>query len=139
MDSLQKEIGKRLKEIRKIYLDGTSVSARQLAENIGETKDNIANYENGKANVPNRVMIALYNKGFNPVYILTGENSMFADNTAGKALNAIIKEKNKSNVKRILKISDEQDKIIEFVEKQKPLKAAAGNMIKNKKGTNIRK
>ena len=53
---------------------------------MGETKDNIANYENGRAYIPNRLLIALYERGFNPIYILSGEGSIFASNGRGRAL-----------------------------------------------------
>lgn len=86
MTETKKEIGKRLRRIRNIFLEGGKVSARQFADALGETKDNIANYENGRAHIPNRLLIALYERGFNPIYILSGEGSLFATNTQGRAL-----------------------------------------------------
>lgn len=80
----QKEIGKRLREIREKHYAKFKLSLSDFAEELNEKMFNIANYEAGKANLPNRVLVALYDKGFNPSYILTGEGSIFADNDAGK-------------------------------------------------------
>ena len=80
----QKEIGKRLKEIREKHYAKFKLSLTDIAEELSEKMFNIANYEAGKANLPNRVMVALYDKGFNPSYILTGEGSIYANNAAGK-------------------------------------------------------
>lgn len=76
-----------------MFLEGDKVSTRQFANAVGESKDNIANYENGRANVPNRLLLALYHRGFNPVYIITGEGDIFADNKQGRALKHLIKTK----------------------------------------------
>lgn len=80
----QKDIGKRLKEIREKHYAKFKLSISDFAEELNEKMFNIANYEAGKANLPNRVLVALYDKGFNPSYILTGEGSLFADNYAGR-------------------------------------------------------
>ncbi len=71
MDDLKKNIGRRLKEVRLFAFDGMTVS--QFAELLHEKSANISNYEQGKANIPNRVLVELYYKGINPIYILTGE------------------------------------------------------------------
>ncbi len=84
MKNLQIDIGSRLKEIRTRYYSKHKLSVADFAEELAESKFNIANYERGIANVTNKVLVALYEKGFNPTYILTGEGSIFADNTAGK-------------------------------------------------------
>lgn len=80
----QKDIGKRLRLIREKHYAKFKLSLSDFAEELNEKMFNIANYEAGKANLPNRVLVALYDKGFNPSYILTGEGSIFADNDAGK-------------------------------------------------------
>jgi len=80
----QKEIGKRLKEIREKHYAKFKLSISDFAEELNEKMFNIANYEAGKANLPNRVLVALYDKGFNPSYILTGEGTLFADNYIGR-------------------------------------------------------
>ncbi|MFC2131173.1 helix-turn-helix domain-containing protein [Bacteroidota bacterium] len=93
MNDLKNSIGKRLREIRNIFLEGDKVSSRQFANALGETKDNIANYENGRANIPNRLLLKLYERGFNPIFILSGEGSMFAENENGDTLKERIETK----------------------------------------------
>ena len=119
MEVLQKEVGQRLREVREIFYEGNKLSARLFANTLGETKDNIANYENGKANIPNRLLIALYYKGFNPVYILTGEGSVFADNERGKELFKMNGKKNKlkGNVSSIFKPDTERINIRGIIRK----------------------
>jgi hypothetical protein len=89
----QNEIGLRLRTIRDQYLIGIKISTNQFAELVGEPKHNIAAYESGKANIPNRVFVALYDKGINPIYILTGEGSVYAPNKAGTTLSESLKGK----------------------------------------------
>lgn len=84
MNNLQTEIGKRLQEVRNIYNSGYKAGIEQFAAELGENKFNISNYEHGKANVPPRIFVALFEKGFNPVYILTGSGDIFADNENGR-------------------------------------------------------
>ncbi len=86
MKSEQKDIGNRLKEIRKIFNNGYKCSLEQFSELLGESKFNIANYEQGKANIPNRTINALYAIGINPIYIISGEGDKFAPNLKGKDL-----------------------------------------------------
>ena len=88
----QIEIGKRLREVRLNYLENIKLSIPDFAIELGESKYNIANYERGIANIPNRLLVSLYEKGFNPIYILTGEGSMFADNKTGKLRFSKIKQ-----------------------------------------------
>jgi transcriptional regulator with XRE-family HTH domain len=102
MDEIKKTIGKRLREIRAVFLEGDKVSGRQFANALGETQDNIANYENGRASIPNRLLLRLYERGFNPVYLLSGEGSIFADNHSGRALRE--KVNNKKN--KMAKVHD---------------------------------
>ena len=129
---MQKEVGQRLREVRDIFYEGNKLSARLFANTLGETKDNIVNYENGKANIPNRLLIALYYKGFNPIYILTGEGSIFADNERGRELFKIIEKKNKlkGNVTSVLKPEFSQVNIDELYEKFAEISAAAGDIMK---------
>ncbi len=84
MVELNKLIGERLKIIRFIFNEGGKLSAEQFAFLVGETKDKILNYELGRASVPIRMLYELYRRGINPTYIITGEGSMFAENSAGK-------------------------------------------------------
>lgn len=131
MDNIQKIIGDRLREIRDIIFEGGRISARQFAVAVGETKDNIANYENGRANVPNRLLVALYHKGINPTYILTGEGEIFASNEEGDMIAKRIKNKGKakSNVAEIHRIDFEKMDFNELVIRFNQLTAAAGDMI----------
>lgn len=77
MADLQIEIGKRIQDIRNKYYSNHKLSAAAFAEKLGESKHNIGNYERGKANVPNRVLVELYRLGFNPIWVLTGEGSPY--------------------------------------------------------------
>jgi hypothetical protein len=132
MEVLQKEVGQRLREVRDIFYEGNKLSARLFANTLGETKDNIANYENGKANIPNRLLIALYYKGFNPVYILTGEGPIFADNESGRELLKTIEKKNKlkGNIIAMSKPELSNVNIEELYEKFAEISAAAGDIMK---------
>lgn len=93
MSNYSEEVGSRLKQIRFIFNEGGKLSADQFAYLLGETRDRIANYELGRAGIPVRVIYELYRRGINPVYIIAGEGSVFADNAAGKSFGNRIKEK----------------------------------------------
>lgn len=82
----QNLIGKRLSEIRNIWNGGFRATIEQFATELGEQRHNISNYESGKANIPPRVLVALFEKGYNPVYILTGTGDVYADNEKGRSL-----------------------------------------------------
>jgi hypothetical protein len=103
MNTLKFDIAARLKEIRTIVLEGESLSAPQFAKLLGEKSINYQNYESGKANLPVRVLVGLYKRGFNPTYILTGEGSVFADNKKGRELRKSIaaKEETKGNIAKM--------------------------------------
>lgn len=95
---LHKEIGQRLKLIRHIIRDGSKISAREFGERFDETRDNIANYETGRAPVPIRLLHGLFYFGFNPIYLITGDGSFFAPNARGKELERKISLNKKINV-----------------------------------------
>ncbi|TAL67611.1 MAG: hypothetical protein EPN82_14260 [Bacteroidetes bacterium] len=139
MDGLQKQIGMRLKEVRNIFFEGGKLSARQFALAVNETKDNIANYENGRANVPNRLMVTLYRRGINPIYLLTGEDSIYAPNEAGRILEKRINsgKKEQGNVAEVYSIDAKKLSFDEMVRQFDILTAAAGDMMRaiQKKGT----
>lgn len=78
------DIGNRLKEIRNIFNEGSKLSAEQFAYLLEETGDRIRNYELGRAGIPVRLLYNLYHRGYNPIYIITGEGSVFAPNQKGK-------------------------------------------------------
>ncbi len=91
MDNLIKNAGNRLREVRHIFNEGDKLSAKQFAYLLDETQDKILNYENGRAAISLQLLVNLYYRGVNPVYILTGEGEIFADNEAGKSLKSKIK------------------------------------------------
>lgn len=84
MDEINYFVGQKLREVRHIFNEGKKLSAEQFAYLMGETRDRIANYESGRAAVPVRLLYALYQRGINPVYLLSGEGDIFADNGAGR-------------------------------------------------------
>lgn len=83
-DKLKKEMGLRLRQIRKIFNEGGKLSAEQFAYIFGETTDKILNYELGRASIPLSLLVDLYYRGFNPIYILTGKEGIFAKNAEGR-------------------------------------------------------
>jgi hypothetical protein len=66
---------------------------------LGESRDKIANYELGRAGLPVRVLYELYKRGINPIYIIAGEGSVFADNIEGDNFREKVKEKIKFGMK----------------------------------------
>lgn len=124
MNNFNKEIGIRLKEVRKIYNGGYKATIEQFAAILGETKYNLTNYENGKANLPVRVLKVLYDIGINPLYIINGVGSKFADNEAGRNLKEKIEGKKDSETD-ITKLSSE-----ELINQAEILTVAAGNIMK---------
>ncbi len=86
MDDLKAQTGERLREIRNIFNEGFKLTISQFAGLMGETKDRMANYESGRSSIPNHLLVNLYRRGVNPVYLLTGEGSIYADTPAGKEL-----------------------------------------------------
>lgn len=83
MNDYNIEVGRRLKLIRNVFNEGGKLTADQFAFLLGETRDKITNYELGRASVPIRLLYELFNRGINPIYIITGEGSIFAQNSAG--------------------------------------------------------
>ena len=108
MDDLNRIIGKRLQEVRRIYNNGFRCSVEQLASEISETPANIRNYECGKAGIPNRVLVALYRNGINPIYILTGDGTPYAPNDEGKALESRSRENRHANVDAVYRLAKPQ-------------------------------
>ncbi len=70
--------------IRNVFNEGGKLTADQFAFLLGETRDKITNYELGRASIPIRLLYELYNRGINPIYLITGEGSCFAANKAGQ-------------------------------------------------------
>lgn len=122
-----KHIGRRLRIVRSIFNEGKKLSTEQFAHLLGETRDNIANYEHARASVPARVLIELYKRGINPTWVLTGDGDIFANNSQGKQRRKLLKERNIdiSEIKQMVAVEfDEQREV-------KVLKVAAGK-IKNR-------
>lgn len=78
MTEQEVSIGQRLKAVRINHIAERKLSINEFANLVGENQFNISNYESGKANVPNRLLIKLYEKGINPTWILTGEEDVFS-------------------------------------------------------------
>lgn len=87
MYDLRKNISKRLKEVReKVFMNGVKLSTAQFAQLLNLSESKLRNYELGRSNIPVELIVKLYHKGINPIYLLTGEASVFADNSAGEQL-----------------------------------------------------
>lgn len=99
MASYPEQCGERLKKIRFIFNEGGKLSADQFAFLLGESRDKIANYELGRAGLPIRVLLELYKRGINPVYLISGDGSIFADNNEGVNLRNRIANKVQSGWK----------------------------------------
>lgn len=129
------EIGLRLREVRSIFNEGTKLSSEQFGYLLNETRDKILNYELGRAAVPLRVLIELYKRGISPIYLLTGDGDIFAQNTQGKILKERIAEKsrktqNNAIAKDIKKLKLPQSEA-DF--RTKVIKVAAGKIPKSTK------
>jgi len=122
-----KHIGRRLRIVRSIFNEGSKLSTEQFAYLLGESRDNIANYEHARASVPVRVLLELYCRGINPTWIITGEGSIFADNEAGRLFRNRLELRN-INISEIIKVEQ-----VKYDENQAigVLKVAAGR-IRNK-------
>ncbi len=127
MEELNKDIGRRLREIRFIANEGSKLSARQFAFLLGETSDKILNYENGRASVSVSLLINLYRRGFNPIYILTGEGNIFADNEEGVALQLTLQDKSSDKINTI---TEKNDSLEDLLRKAQEYNVAAGNILK---------
>lgn len=139
MENLQIEIGDRIKQARQIINEGHKLSLVQLAEMLGETRDRLFNYENGRSAVPNHILVNLYQRGINPIYILTGEQEIFATNASGIALKLKVEANNKtknlnilpeSNVAIIPNSALKAASIDELINHAAKLTAAAGDIWK---------
>ncbi len=129
MENTNKQIGKRLREIRNIANEGMKLSARQFAHLLDETTDKILNYENGRAAVSVQLLINLYHRGFNPVWILTGEGSKFADNEPGLSLKNKL-EAGSGDSTAVATLSPDTD-IEQLIKKAREYNVAAGNILKS--------
>lgn len=133
MEELNRTIGKRLREVREIFNEGGKLSARQFAYLVDETTDKILNYETGRAAISIQLLINLYHRGFNPVYILTGEGSMFAANSEGIKMSNKIENKDisdKTQKKSAVNKEISEINIERLIEKAHAYNVAAGDILK---------
>lgn len=86
MENINRNIGKRLRIVRHIFNEGTKLSAEQFAHLLDITRDKLINYEIGRAAVPVALLYNLYKRGINPIYIISGDGSIFANNAEGNRL-----------------------------------------------------
>lgn len=93
MNNLNKEIGSRLRLIRSIFNEGGKLSAEQFAYLLNQNTDKILNYELGRAAIPLELLISLYERGYNPVFLLTGKESVFCNNSEGKKRKKELKQR----------------------------------------------
>ncbi|HAW08941.1 MAG TPA: hypothetical protein DCW42_07245 [Bacteroidetes bacterium] len=107
MDEVNQAIGKRLRIIRSIFNEGGKLSAQQFAFLLNETRDKIISYELGRSSLPVRLLIELYNRGINIIWLLTGDGEIFAKNEAGRRFKQNIKldANAKSEIEGLLKIN----------------------------------
>lgn len=129
---IQIEIGNRLREIREKYLIGIKLTIPQFAELVGELKHNITAYESGRANIPNRLLVTLYHKGINPVYVLTSEGNVYANNSAGRSLEQNRKEQKTiphKSVQQTDASADLDSKDNQFKSNSQPASFVKGNII----------
>jgi len=89
-----KQIGNRLKAVRSIYNEGIRFTVEQFAHLLDVTNEQLLNYEAGRSALPINVLIELHNRGINPVFILTGEEDILANNNTGNELRKKINSKN---------------------------------------------
>lgn len=103
-------IGKRLREVRGVFSGKANLSCRKFAIILDETRSVLANYESGRTSIPADFLNKLYERGINPIYIIAGEGSMFAENKAGIELKAFVESKIKSKTKKIHTPESNKDK-----------------------------
>lgn len=85
-EKIVKEMGNRLRFIRNIFHEGTRLSSNQFAHLFNESLHKILSYEQGRSAIPVNIMYQLYQRGINPIFLITGEGSIFAPNKAGEEL-----------------------------------------------------
>jgi hypothetical protein len=134
---LNKNIGIRLKAVRQIYNEGIRLTVEQFAHLLDITTDKLLNYESGRSALPINVLLELYNRGIDPIFLLTGSGDIFANNNIGIAMKKNILNKNvnyDAAVKEIITkatqkdTKDKQHTILPSV-----IKASAGEIIQKKK------
>ncbi len=129
-NQLNKEIGERLRIVRSIFNEGGKLSADQFGFLLGETPDKILNYELGRTSVPLTLIITLYYRGISPIFLLTGEGEIFANNKAGKEFKDKINKRAEVHPTLISEIKKLKIEPKDFSFKTKVIKVAAGKIKK---------
>jgi transcriptional regulator with XRE-family HTH domain len=93
-DISNKQIGNRIKAVRSIYNEGIRLTVEQFSHLLDISNEQLLNYENGRSALPINILIELYNRGINPIFILTGEADVLAGNKAGNELRKKLHLKN---------------------------------------------
>jgi hypothetical protein len=131
MEKIQNEISNRLKEVRTRHYETFKLSTAQFSKELEESEFNLQNYESGKASIPNRLLIALYYKGINPIYILTGEGDVYTDTPQGIARrNRVLKSISQTKVQSIAKLDISAMSIQELIDQATQYTAVAGDIMK---------
>jgi len=126
MNDYKKEVGLRLRQIREIMNEGSKLSSIQFGYLLDENGDKIRNYEIGRASIPIRLLYNLYKRGINPNYIITGLESIFADNEEGKRLAKLTYQRN-TKLEIEIKLKNVESK---YTNDDNDLKVAAGRIKK---------
>ncbi len=93
MEDFALESGKRLRNLREIMNEGGKLSADQFAFIINESRDKIINYELGRSAIPIKLLYEIYKRGFNPLYIISGEGCIFVDNENGIKMKQLFEDR----------------------------------------------
>ena len=133
MQNLNKEIGARLRLIRSIFNEGGKLSAEQFGYLLHQNTDKILNYELGRASIPLELLIELYYRGYNPVFILTGKESIFANNSEGKKRKKELEKRGIDIEKLIAQNVVSIEKLNEESQKLPILNVAAGKIATKRK------
>ncbi len=78
---LAKDIGERIKEIRKTL----GLSQEQFSQKLGTSRRSVSKYETGDNALPDQVKLKLYDLGVNPTWLLSGEGSIFVEAKENKS------------------------------------------------------
>ncbi|MDR0927798.1 MAG: helix-turn-helix domain-containing protein [Ignavibacteria bacterium] len=125
-NDLNSLIGLRVKAFRCVFNEGMKLTSEQFSHLLDITREQLGNYENGRSNLPVSVLLKLYKRGANPVYIISGEGDLFANNKVGIDLRNRILQKEVNYMESVTLITKEPMKADIKMTK---IKAAAGKII----------
>jgi hypothetical protein len=129
------QVGMRLRQIRMIFNEGKKLSTMQFAYLVDESPERMYNYEFGRAGIPVRVLLELYKRGINPIYLISGEGDVFAPNKAGIELKERINKKQAKNQIGKTEITKIDVNPKELAFDTKVIKVAAGKIKKKIKAS----